>query len=128
MSYSNSTKIANGATVKIGATTWEDATVIGIPGNTVEKIEITTLGSTRKEYTVSDMPDGTEISVTVPFTGTYPALSTPSGGAVACEITLPKISKTISFDALVLEVAPSAAEIDGKLMMEIKLQPIEAAS
>jgi hypothetical protein len=128
MPYTNTTKIANGATVQIGANTYEDAMVIGIPGNQVELIEITTLGSTRKEYTVSDMPDGPEITVQVPFTGTYPALNASGSAVTVVVITLPKISKTITFDALIIGVAPQPAEIDGKLMLEVTIKPVEAAA
>ena len=128
MTYSNSWKLANGATVTIDGTTWEDASSIGVPGNVVELVDITSLGSTRKEYTPSDMPDGDEITITVPFSGTYPSVSAAGESAKSCSIVLPKISKTISFSAWVTKVVPGAAEPDGKLTMEITLKPTTAAS
>lgn len=128
MPYSNTWKLANGATVTIGGTTWEDATSIGIPGNMVELVDITNLGSTRKEYTPSDMPDGDEITVTVPFAGTYPAVSVAGEAAKSCSIALPKLSKTISFTAFVTKVTPASAEPDGKLSIEITLKPVTAPS
>ena len=128
MTYSNTWKLANGATVTIAGTTWEDASVIGVPGNIVELVDVTNLGSTRKEYTPSDMPDGDEIAVTVPFTGTYPAVSVAGESAKSCSIVLPKISKTITFSAWVTKVQPANAEADGKLSMEITLKPSTAAA
>lgn len=128
MTYSNTWKLANGATVTIDGTTWEDASSISIPGNMVELVDITNIGSTRKEYTPSDMPDGDEITVTVPFTGTYLALSIGGAAAKSCSIVLPKISKTISFSAFITKVQPGPAEPDGKLTQEITLKPTTAAS
>ena len=128
MAYSNSVKLANGATVTINGTAYEDAISIGVPGNVVELVDITTLGSTRKEYTPSDMPDTDEIVVTLPFTGTYPAIAVAGAAAVACSVYLPKISKTISFSGFVTKVQPGVAEIDGKLTMEVTIKPTTAAS
>lgn len=128
MAYSNSWKLANGATVIIDGTTYEDASSIGVPGNVVELVDITNLGSTRKEYTPSDMPDGDEIEVTIPFTGTYVEISAAGSSAKSCSITLPKISKTIAFSAWVSKVQPGAAEPDGKLTQVVTLKPTTAAS
>jgi len=128
MPYSNTHKLANGATVTIDGTEYTAATSIGIPGNMVELVDITTLGSTRKEFTPSDMPDSDEITVTIPFTGAYPEIATAGSAAVACSITLPKISKTVSFSAFVTKVSPASAEIDGKLTMEVTLKPTTAIS
>ncbi len=123
MTYSNTWKLSNGATVQIGSTTWEDAISIGLPGNMVELVDITNLGSTRKEYTPSDMPDADEITVTVPYLGAPPAVAAAGSSAVSCVIVLPKINKTLAFSAFVTKVAPAQAEIDGKLSQEITLKP-----
>lgn len=128
MTYSNTWKIANGAILVVGSNTWEDATIIGIPGDEVETIEITNLGSTRKEYALSDMPDAEDITATVPYTGTRPAISVAGSNPLSCSVQLPKTGKVVSFSAFLRKVTVSPAEVDGKLAMELTLKPTSATS
>lgn len=128
MTYSNTWKLGNGATVTIGATTWEDALSIDLPGNMVELVDITNLGSTRKEYTPSDMPDSDDIVITVPYVGTVIAVSAAGEAPVACSVLLPKINKTVSFSAFKTKIQPAKVEVDGKLSQDITLKPTTAVS
>lgn len=125
MTYSNTWKRANGATISIDGTVHENATIIGIPGEQIELIEKTTLGATRREWAPSDMPDSPEIVVTLPL-----GADTPDVGdeGVAVIITLPKLSKTYTFDATVVSVLPAAAEVDGLLGVDVTLKPTTEAT
>lgn len=124
MPYSNTWKRANGAKISIGGTLHENATIIGIPGDQVELIDKTTLGASRREWAPSDMPDSPEIVVTLPL-----GASTPTVGDEDIEIvvTLPKIPRTYTFDATIVSVLPSAAEVDGLLGVDVTLKPTSAA-
>ena len=125
MPYSNGTKLANGATVAIGATTYEDAVIVGVPSEVGELVDITTLGSSRREYLLSDIMDSDEITIMLPYTGQAETVSTT---AVTCVIVLPKITKTLTFTALIMKWAPQPAEVNGKLMLEITLKPTTAVA
>ena len=124
MEYEKRNKLENGTKITIGSVTIEDATSIGIPGDGVELIEITTLGSTRKEWTPSDIPDSDEITITAPWPDAAPTISAAGDQPVACTIT-PKNASAISFSAFVTKVQPAAAEVDSKLTCEITLKPTE---
>lgn len=115
--------LGNGATVTIGATTYSDAVAIGIPGKEAAKIDVTNLGSTQVEYIITSIFDQPEIAVTVPL-GTFPSISdTP----VAFDVTANGGSLTGSnVYCKVIGVLPAPVEVNGKLTMEIKLQPCPA--
>lgn len=125
MPYENTWKRANGATITIGGTLHENATIIGVPGDQVELIDKTTLGATRREWAPSDMPDSPEIVVTLPLGATTPAVG---GEGVAVVVSLPKIPRTYTFDATVVSVLPSAAEVDGLLGVDVTLKPTTVAT
>ena len=125
MPYSNGWKIANGSKIQIGATTYEDAVEIGIPSSVVELIDITTLGSSRKEWVASDFVDSGEISVTLPSTGTN---LTVGGAAASCVITLSKLTKTLTFSAIIVADEPTPAGLDGKLGRVVRLKPTTAVT
>lgn len=123
MPYTNSTKLAGAAKIAIGATTYEDATIIGIPAEMMELVDITTLGSSRREYLGSDIMDSDEITVTVPYAG---VAETVSSTGVSCVITLPTITKVLTFTAFITKSAPQPVEVGGKMLLEITLKPTTA--
>jgi hypothetical protein len=120
MSYSNNWKLANGATVTIGATTYEDAISIGLPSNKAELIELTTLGSTRKEF-VTGVQDSDGISVTLPFGATIPAI-----GSTTVSISLPTLSKTVSFTGIVEGYAGGGLENGKPVELTVSIKPTTA--
>ena len=126
MPYSNRTKIANGATITIGATTYEDCTIIGVPGQERELIDITTLGSTRREYAASDMIDSPEFDVVMPYAG---APITTSATAESITVTLTKLGGSVdahAFTGFIRSAVPEPAEVDGKLMYRLRIKPVTA--
>lgn len=123
MPYSNTTKLANAATITIGATLYDNATIIGIPQEEGELVDITTLGSSRREFLLSDIMDSPEIEVLVPYVG---AAETVSETPVSCTLSLPKISKSLAFTAIITKSAPQPAEVNGKLQLQITLKPTTA--
>lgn len=126
MPYSNTWKLGNGSKITINGTEYLDATSVTVPGEMRDLVEITTLGSTRKEYVASDMPDSDEITVTLPYTGTIGS-SIVTGTAVTCAVFLAKLNSgtgyTFTFTGLVTKAQPGAAEVDGKLSWEITIKP-----
>lgn len=126
MVYSNNWKaVGTGTKIAIGATTIEDATIIGTPGNQGDLIEITTLGGSRKEWAVSEILDSPEITIVAPLTGTMIAVGDTS---LSCVITLQKLGKTATFTAKCISCLPLPAEVGGKLGMEIVLKPTGAVT
>ena len=125
MAYSNHYKLGNGATVSIAGTLYEDAESIGIPNNRVDLVDITNLGSTRKEFAVSDMPDSDEIEIVIPNGSQgLPTLATSSSSAVTVIIVLPKISNTLAFTGHVTNVARQEATVDGRLLATVTIKPV----
>lgn len=126
MPYSNTWKLGNGSKITINSVEYLDATSVTVPDEMRELVEITTLGSTRKEWVASDMPDSDEITVTLPYTGTIGS-SIVTGTAVTCAVFLAKLNGgtgyTFTFTGIVTKAAPSAAEVDGKLAWEITIKP-----
>ena len=122
----NSYVRAHGATVKFGgsATAIDECTVIGIPGNEYDLIEKPSLTDTRKDYDLSDTPDSPEISVTAPTGATLP----DAGDEItAIVITLPKASKTVTFNGIIVSVLPQPAEVGGLLSTEVTIKPTSTA-
>lgn len=116
---------AHGATVSFaGATALADCTVIGIPGDEYDLIEKPSLEDTRKDYDLSDTPDSPEITITAPNGATLPAVGNTE---VAVVITLPKVSKTITFTGKILSKQPSNAEVGGLLGEDIVIKPVSVA-
>lgn len=126
MSYSNNWKLADAATVSItpavtASQTFDDCTVIGIPGTESRLIEKTSLGASRKEWDVSDRVDGAEIEIRTAWTG---AKSLAGEATCTIAITLPKSSNPASFTAHVVSDLPQPAEVGGLLVRVITLKPI----
>jgi hypothetical protein len=127
MTYANSWKRAHGATVVItpavtSPQTINDATVIGIPGDEAELIEKTTLGSSRKEYDVSDAVDSPNIEIRASWTG---AASLAGEEDCTIEIDLPSAGLApAAFKAHVVSDLPQPAEVAGLLVRVITLKPM----
>ena len=117
----NSYVRAHGATVKFGsAAVIKDCTVIGIPGNEYDLIEKPSLTDTRIDYDLSDTPDSPEISVTAPYGATLPAVGDTE---ISITISLPKASKTVTFNGKIIAVEPQPAEVGGLLSTEVTIKP-----
>ena len=118
----NPYKRASGATVQFAAATAiDEATIIGIPGDQYDLIEKPSLADTRIAYDLSDTPDSPEISVTVPWAATVPAISNT---AITITIALPKAAKTVSFSGKVIAIRPGNAEVGGLLSKEVIVKPV----
>jgi hypothetical protein len=122
MVYSNAWKKSEGAKIAIGATTYEDAVDIQVSFDSAELVDITTLGSSRKEYSASSVVDAPEGSCTVPF-GTLPTIG---GNAVSYTVTLPLQSKSIGFSAITTGVETDGISVGGKVGMKITFKPTTA--
>lgn len=131
MTYSNTWKRAHGATVTItpsvtAAQTLNDATVIGIPGDSAELIEKTTLGASRKEYDVADRVDSDTIEIRCSWTG---AASLAGESSCTVEIDLPSAGfAPAAFLAHVVSDLPQPAEVGGLLTRVLTLKPLGATS
>jgi hypothetical protein len=125
MPYSNSVLRAHGAKITIGATAYEDCTVIGIPGEEYDLIEKTSLGASRKEWDASDTPDSPEITVTLPNTGSANLASSTAVTGLA--IYLAKPNKTFTFNGFIIKDVPQPAEVGGLLYRELTIKPTSKA-
>ena len=126
MPYANNWKLGNGSTVTLGSNgPILDATKISFPSEERGLVDITTLGSTRKEYLASDMPDSPEIGITVSHTG-LTGSSLVTGTVVSCSISFAKITKTISFSGIITKAGGGEATPDGKVAFEISVKPTTA--
>ena len=123
MPYSNSWKIANGSTITVGSTEYFDCQEITAPGEDYDIIDITNLGSTLEESVAADVKKLPEISFVIP----QPSSKITCGGdAVSCSISLSKLSKTISFSAIVKSAIPEVLQKDGKMGLRVTLKPTTA--
>lgn len=112
---------AHGATVQFAsATAIADATVIGVPGDQYDLIEKPALSETRISYDLSDTPDSPEVTVTVPWATTVPAVGDT---AMTITISLPKASKSVAFTGKVIAIRPGNAEVDGLLSKDVVIKP-----
>jgi hypothetical protein len=120
MAYANSWKLGNGSKFTWNSTVYEDCEEISIPGiETSDKVDITSLGASRKEYAVSAIVDSPEIKIVLPFSGTY---LTPSDTEVAGSVYVGGIAKTISFSGKIISHIPQAVGVNGKIKAEITIQ------
>ena len=128
MVYANAWKRAHGATATITPTglgapspqTFDDATIIGIPGDEIELVEKTSLGAARKEWDPGDQVDSPEIQIRSSFTG---AVSLAGQENAEIEITLPKASATIDIVGHIVSDLPEPAEVGGLLERVITIKP-----
>lgn len=134
MPYANNWKIAGAATVKLssvnGGAEILDCTSIGFPNEMRALIDITTLGSTRKEFAMSDIADSDEITFTGPYDGVVSDGIVTGTLLTGCQIKLPKLNGgagyTYTFSGYVTKIEVSPAEIDGKLSRTISVKPTTA--
>ena len=129
MPYTNNFKLSNGSKITVNNVEFADALSIELPADSVALVDITTLGSTRREYTPSDMPDADEIKFQAAYSGTnLPAIAVAGGSPVACSIMLSKVTKTWSFSAFVTSATVIDVAVDGKLTLEVTLKPTTAVT
>jgi hypothetical protein len=134
MAYSNNWKIASGATVKLssvnGGVAIEDCTMIGFPNEMRSLVEITTIGSSRKEFVMSDVADSDEITFTAPYLGVVNDGIVSKTLLTGCQIFLPKLNGgsgyTYTFSGFVTKCEVSNLELDGKIGWTISVKPTTA--
>lgn len=128
MTYANKWKRAHGTTVTItptgdGAPTaqvLDDCEIVGIPGESVDLIEKTTLGSARKEYDPGDQLDSDTIEIKCPWTGA----SSLAGWPADIDIALPSGLVGVEINALIVSDLPQPAEVGGLLARTITIKPL----
>ena len=123
MPYSNSWKISAGSTITVNGKEYFDCQEFSAPGEDFDIIDITNIGSTIEESVASDIKKLPEISFVIPQPVTK---ITCGGAAVSCSVSLAKLSKTISFSAIVKSAIPEALQKDGKMGLRVTLKPTTA--
>lgn len=129
MTYANSWKRAHGTTVTItptgigapAAQVLSDCEIIGIPGDSVELVEKTSLGASRKEYDPGDQVDSDTIEIRTPWTG---AASLAGQEDADIDIDLPSGLTDVAIVGHIVSDLPQPAEVGGLLVRVITVKPL----